>query len=75
MDFGLSTTKGKEIKNKKQKEKMGVLELDLTGDKRPLEEIIKDKERLMKEAAKNLEFELAAILRDEIGLLKKKIKK
>ena len=29
----------------------------------------------MKEAAKNLEFELAAILRDELGILEKEIKK
>ena len=29
----------------------------------------------MKEAARNLEFELAAILRDEIGLLEKEMSK
>ncbi|KKP59457.1 MAG: UvrABC system protein B [Candidatus Magasanikbacteria bacterium GW2011_GWC2_34_16] len=52
-----------------------ILELDLLGDKRPLEEIIKDKESQMKEAAKNLEFELAAILRDEIYKLNKQTKK
>ncbi len=40
--------------------------LDTLGDGRPLPEIIKDKERQMKEAAKDLEFELAALLRDEI---------
>ena len=71
-DFGLSTSQGKELKNKKQKEKINILKLDLIGDKRPVEEIIKDKEKLMKEAAKNLEFELATILRDEIRELKAK---
>ncbi len=35
-------------------------------------ELIKDKEREMKEAAKRLDFELAAILRDEIRVLSKK---
>jgi excinuclease UvrABC helicase subunit UvrB len=40
------------------------------GDARPLKEIIKDKEVQMKEAAHKLEFELAAILRDEIRELK-----
>ncbi len=40
---------------------------------RALTDIIRDKEREMKEAAKSLDFELAAILRDEIRLLKAKI--
>lgn len=48
-----------------------VLDLDLKAEKgRPLEEIIKEKETQMKQAAKELEFELAAILRDEIKLLR-----
>jgi excinuclease UvrABC helicase subunit UvrB len=46
--------------------------LDLIGDNRPMAEIIKDKEKQMRDAAKNLEFELAAILRDEIKLLRTK---
>ncbi|MBD3311502.1 MAG: excinuclease ABC subunit UvrB [Candidatus Magasanikbacteria bacterium] len=68
-EFGISSKKlklsGKTSKNKK------LLQLDLTGDDRPVSEIIKDKEHKMKEAAKNLEFEFAAILRDEISELKK----
>jgi excinuclease UvrABC helicase subunit UvrB len=36
-------------------------------------EIIRDKEKQMKEAAKALEFELAALLRDEIHELKKRV--
>ncbi len=47
-----------------------VATLDTLGDDRPLAVIIKDKEAQMKDAAHNLEFELAAILRDEIRELK-----
>ena len=42
----------------------------MAGDARPLPEIIKDKEQQMRDAAGRLEFELAAILRDEIHQLK-----
>ena len=42
--------------------------------KTALEKLIKEKETEMKEVAKNLDFELAAILRDEIRELYKKIK-
>lgn len=42
--------------------------------KQGLERLIKDKEREMREAAKNLDFELAALLRDEIKELSKKLK-
>ena len=45
--------------------------MDTLGDARPIPEILKEKEKQMREAAKNLEFELAAILRDEIRELKK----
>ena len=51
-----------------------VLELDLAPEDRPVEEVIKEKEMQMKEAARALEFELAAILRDEIRLLGQKLK-
>ncbi|HCC22286.1 TPA: hypothetical protein DEP86_02695, partial [Candidatus Uhrbacteria bacterium] len=44
------------------------------ADDRPIEEIISDKERQMREAAKNLEFELATVLRDEIIVLKQGLK-
>ncbi|OGM00877.1 excinuclease ABC subunit B [Candidatus Uhrbacteria bacterium RIFOXYC2_FULL_47_19] len=51
-----------------------VLGLELKADDRPIEEIISDKERQMREAAKNLEFELATVLRDEIIVLKQGLK-
>lgn len=60
----------KKVKNRKSREK--VLEMDLKGDARPIKEIIKDKKQKMKEAAESLEFELAAILRDEINQLEKR---
>ncbi|MFZ3057757.1 MAG: excinuclease ABC subunit UvrB [Minisyncoccales bacterium] len=68
--FGLTS---KQLKSKKRNEK--ILEIDLKGDNRPLKEILKDKKLKMKEAADKLEFELAAILRDEINQLEKEIKK
>ena len=43
----------------------------MLGDDRPIAKVIEEKEKQMKVAAKNLEFELAAIIRDEINLLKK----
>ncbi|MDO8591270.1 MAG: excinuclease ABC subunit UvrB [bacterium] len=54
--------------------KQSVTDLDLIGDARPLEAIIKDKEVQMKQAAKDLEFELAAILRDEVRELSARLK-
>jgi excinuclease ABC subunit B len=66
-DFGLSLDK---IKNKKRKQIQTITKLDTLGDDRPIAEIIQDKEKQMRQAAKNLEFELAAILRDEIRALK-----
>ncbi|MBU1915919.1 excinuclease ABC subunit UvrB, partial [Patescibacteria group bacterium] len=50
----------------------GILSLELAAENRSVAEIIVDKEKQMRLAAKNLEFELAAILRDEIAELKKK---
>ncbi|MFA6548075.1 MAG: excinuclease ABC subunit UvrB [Candidatus Magasanikbacteria bacterium] len=67
-EFGISGSK----KTKKARgEKMSVAQLDTLGDARPLEQIISEKEKQMKDAAKNLEFELAAILRDEVRELKR----
>jgi excinuclease ABC subunit B len=67
-DFGLKT-KGKKEHLKE------VLEMDLKGDGRSVEEIIKDKKEKMREAADNLEFELALILREEINQLEKNARK
>ena len=70
-EFGIDVEKSK---GKRAKRKEGArrttLELDLLGDDRPMKQIIKDKEVKMKEAAQGLEFELAAILRDEIRELR-----
>ena len=46
--------------------------LDLIIDNRDPKEIITEKKEQMREAAENLEFELAAILRDELRELEKK---
>lgn len=63
----------KDIIGELQKEKTkNILDLDIAAEKgKNLEEIIKEKEKQMKEAAKVLDFELAALLRDEIRELKK----
>jgi excinuclease ABC subunit B len=55
-----------------------ILKLELAvvpKSKQSLEALIKDKEREMREAAKQLDFELAALLRDEIKELIKRLKK
>jgi excinuclease ABC subunit B len=49
------------------------LELDIKSSGQPLEQIIKEKETQMRAAAKQLEFELAALLRDEIKELKRRL--
>ncbi len=73
-EFGISSDKSKKGDRKKNARNQSVAELDLLGDARPLEEIIKDKEKQMREAAKDLEFEMATILRDEIRELKLRAK-
>jgi len=71
-EFGISaenvSERGKKIKKKSAG--VGVTDLDIIGDARPIKVIIKDKEAQMKQAAQDLEFELATILRDEIRELK-----
>jgi excinuclease ABC subunit B len=47
-----------------------ILEMEMAAEDRPIEQVIKEKEKQMRQAAKDLEFELAAILRDEIRTLK-----
>lgn len=74
-DFGLTLNEEKQkgkLRNKVKK--LSVTDLDLLGDARPLEVIIKEKEKLMREAAEHLEFELAGILRDEVRDLKNRIR-
>jgi len=69
-DFGIDIKKTKQ--NGKIKRNKQLLQLDLAGDNRPVAEIIKEKEKQMREAAHDLQFELAAILRDEIKELEKR---
>jgi excinuclease ABC subunit B len=61
--------------NVTEKDVKEILKLELTGETHDLGTVLKKKESEMKEAAKNLEFELAAILRDEVLQLEKEIRK
>ncbi len=73
-EFGLTATgAGAKMKEAKHRARAkAILDLEMKGDDRSVAEIIKEKEKRMREAAKELQFELAAILRDEINELKKK---
>ncbi|NQV89386.1 MAG: excinuclease ABC subunit UvrB [Parcubacteria group bacterium] len=50
-----------------------ILKLELTAEPHELKEVIKEKKYDMSEAAKKLDFETAAILRDEIDVLEKEL--
>ncbi len=71
-EFGLTSDEDKEKREKKQTviQKIMALELAPSYGMDPAK-LIKQKTKDMKEAAANLEFELAAILRDEIKELSK----
>ncbi|MFA7653893.1 MAG: excinuclease ABC subunit UvrB [Candidatus Magasanikbacteria bacterium] len=73
-EFGITARgSGKASKKLKGKSKTAaILEIEMQSDSRPVGEIIKDKERQMRQAAQELQFELASILRDEILELKKR---
>ncbi|MBI5728176.1 MAG: excinuclease ABC subunit UvrB [Candidatus Magasanikbacteria bacterium] len=72
-EFGITSgPRKKTVRGRSDSQRAATTRLDLLGDRRPLAEIIKDKESQMKKAAKALEFELAAILRDEILELRRK---
>ena len=58
-----------------EKDVKAILKLELGAETHSLQQVKKQKEKEMKDAAKNLEFELAAILRDEVTILDKEIKK
>ena len=65
----------KEIKDILPVEDIAKLELKAAPkSKRGLEVLLKEKEKEMREAAEELNFEIAAILRDEIKELEKKMK-
>ncbi|MCC7357191.1 excinuclease ABC subunit UvrB [Candidatus Uhrbacteria bacterium] len=51
-----------------------ILKLELTAETHDLKQVVKQKTTEMKQAAQDLQFELAAILRDEIGILNKELK-
>lgn len=66
----------KEIKDILPAEKMAALEIGpLTENHQALEHLIKEKEREMRSAAGELNFEFATLLRDEIKILKKHLSK
>jgi len=52
-----------------------MLKLELAAETHDLKQVLKQKETEMKAAATDLQFELATILRDEISVLAKEIKK
>jgi excinuclease ABC subunit B len=52
-----------------------ILKLELNAESHDLSTVLGEKEKEMKEAANNLEFELAAILRDEIAEIQKELKR
>jgi excinuclease ABC subunit B len=76
-DFGLTPGGAKKVgRGAKATDESTARQLDLIGDKgRPIDQIIREKETQMRAASKELQFELAAILRDEIVLLNKELKK
>jgi len=57
-----------------EKDVKSILDVEIKPETHNLEEIIAEKEKQMKEAAAELQFELAAVLRDEIKILQKKLK-
>lgn len=76
-DFGLTAGKNpRAAKSKADGGTSATVALDLALDAgKPLEQVIKEKEAQMRIAAKELQFEFAAILRDEIVALSKELKK
>ena len=52
-----------------------ILKLELKADSHEIQEVIKEKEVEMREAARKLDFETAALLRDEVTMLKKELEK
>lgn len=66
---------GEMLGAKDEKSIEDILALELTASPKELEEVIDDKRREMKAAARELQFELAALLRDEITVLEKELAK
>ncbi len=59
--------------SEKEEETEDILKIELTAEPHEIQEIIDEKTYDMKEAANKYDYETAAILRDEIELLKKEI--
>jgi excinuclease UvrABC helicase subunit UvrB len=51
-----------------------ILKIELSAEPHELKKVLKEKEREMKNAAANLNFETAALLRDEITALQNELK-
>ena len=51
-----------------------ILDIEMVAEPHEIERVIKEKEKLMKKVAKELDFETAAILRDEIVYLNRELK-
>ena len=64
-----------EMQSEHQKTVKTLLEFDLKLFEKNPQKLIKDKEKQMNNAVKILDFESAAILRDEIRMLEKKLEK
>jgi excinuclease ABC subunit B len=58
-----------------EKTAKGALALELAAEPKDLAAVVAEKEAQMRKAAKDLEFELAALLRDEVKMLRKEIEK
>ena len=58
----------------KEEDIRDILKIELTAEPHEIKEVIQEKEYDMKEAARALDFETAAILRDEIKVLKEELK-
>ena len=50
-----------------------ILKIEMTASSKEIKEVIAEKKEEMKKAAANLQFELAAILRDEIKVLENEL--
>ncbi|MEY4722544.1 MAG: hypothetical protein RLZZ324_57 [Candidatus Parcubacteria bacterium] len=61
------------LENDEQRKAAAALALELSADSRDLLSIVHEKEKQMRAAAKELQFELAGMLRDEIKELSKKL--
>ncbi len=62
------------LEAEEEKDIRDILKIEMVAEPEEIKKVIKEKEVEMKEAARTLRFELAALLRDEIKVLKAEIK-